>query len=143
MITVMKKKYLTIFLLISIIALHSGCKLNWNAKTNESMEIIVKGSSFTLAWDSGGPDIPNNPNSAVQYKVYYRNHGSYYWRLLMEIENSGSSECIINDEIMDYGVYDFAVSAVSEQGNESAFHSSLDSTANPFTGWYINWIGSN
>ena len=61
----------------------------------------------------------------------------------MEIENSGSSECIINDEIMDYGVYDFAVSAVSEQGNESAFHSSLDSTANPFTGWYINWIGSN
>ena len=112
------------------------------SRADEALEIVVKGSSFTLAWDPGGPDIPNNPNSAVQYKVFYRNHGSYYWRLLMEIESSGNPECFINSDIMDYGMYDFAVSAVSEQGSESALHSSLDSTANPFTGWYINWIGS-
>ena len=114
-----------------------------STRTDEALEIVVKGSSFTLAWDSGGPEIPNDPNRAVKYKVYYRVHGSYYWRLLMEIESTGSLECVIKNEYMDYGRYDFAVSAISEQGNESSFHSSLDKTANPFTGWYINWIGSN
>ena len=139
----MRQKYIIIIFFIFGIIPFFGCKLVLAARTDEALEIIVKGSSFTLAWDSGGPEIPNNPNRAVDYKVYYRAHGSYYWRFLMEVESTGSLECVITDKYIDYGRYDFAVSAVSEQGNESTFHSSLDRTANPFTGWYINWIGSN
>ena len=138
----MRGKYIITVLLIFCVIPFFGCKLLIGDSTNESLEIVVKGDSFTLAWDPGGPEIPNDPNRAVQYKVYYRVHGSYYWRFLMETESSGSPECVITDEEIDYGRYDFAVSAVNEQGSESAFHSSLDRTANPLTGWHINWIGS-
>lgn len=90
----------------------------------------------------GGSEIPNDPGRVVQYKVYYRVHGSYNWQFLMEVENSGSPECLVTSKDMDYGRYDFAVSAITEQQGVSALHSSLDRTADPFSGWYINWIGS-
>lgn len=138
----MRGKYLILVLIIVSIAAFPGCKLVIGTGTDQSLEIVVKGESFTLAWDPGGPEIPNDPNAVIQYNVYYRAHGSYYWRLLMEVVSSGNPECVITSEAMDYGRYDFAVSAVSKQGSESALHSSLDRTANPFTGWYINWIGS-
>lgn len=141
-IATMRKKYFTIFLSILIFSVFSGCKLGLIAKTSESLEIVVKGESFTLAWDPGGPEIPNDPNFVVRYNIYYRNHGSYYWRFLMKIESSGNPECLITDKEIDYGRYDFAVSAINEQGETSALHSSLDSSANPFSGWYINWLGS-
>lgn len=136
----MRGKYLILVLLVFSLTAFSSCKMVMG--TDESLEIVIKGSSFTLAWDPGGPEIPNDPNRAVRYNVYYRVHGSSSWYLLIKIESSGSPECLITNEYIDYGRYDFAVSAVSEQGSESAFHSSLDRTANPFCGWYINWIGS-
>ena len=138
----MRGKYIIKVLLIFCMIPFFGCKLVIGTGTDESLEIVVKGESFTLAWDPGGPEIPNDPNYVVQYNVYYRNHGSYYWRFLMETESSGNPECLITDKEIDYGRYDFAVSAVNEQGETSALHSSLDSSANPFSGWYINWIGS-
>lgn len=118
----------------------SGCNLAID--TNRPIEIVVKGDHFTLAWDAGGSEIPNDPGRVVQYKVYYRVHGSYNWQFLMEVENSGSPECLVTSKDMDYGRYDFAVSAITEQQGVSALHSSLDRTADPFSGWYINWIGS-
>ena len=136
----MRGKYLILVLLVFSLTAFSSCKMVMG--TDESLEIVVKGSSFTLAWDPGGPEIPNDPNFVVRYNVYYRVHGSYYWRFLMETESSGNPDCLITDNEMDYGRYDFAVSAVNEQGGTSSLHSSLDGTANPFCGWYINWIGS-
>lgn len=138
----MRVKYLIIVLLIFSTAAFLGCKLVIGTGTDESLEIVVKGESFTLAWDPGGSKIPNDPNSVVHYTVHYRNHGSVYWHFLMEIESSGSPECLITDELIDFGRYDFAVKAVGELGGVSTLHSSLDSTANPFCGWYINWVGS-
>ncbi len=110
--------------------------------TGSALEIVVKGDHFTLAWDQGKPEIPNDPGRIVAYNVYYRNHGSYNWYFLKKTEFSNNTECLITDKDMSYGIYDFAVSSISEQGNMSALHSSLDRTADPFCGWYINWIGT-
>jgi len=138
----MRGRLLKIVLIIFSIIIFTSCKMVIGTSIDESLEIVVKGNSFSFAWDPGVPEIPNDPNFVVRYNVYYRVHGSYFWRFLTDIKSTGSPECLITDELMDYGRYDFAVSAVNEQGETSTLHSSLDSTANPFCGWYINWIGS-
>ena len=127
-------------ILFSVLFLVTGCRLVIG--TSDALEIVVKGNQFTLAWDPGGPVIPNNPGRVAAYNVYYRDHGSYYWRYLATIEDPNNPECLITDKDIDYGVYDFAVSAVGADGGVSAFHSSLDRTADPICGWYINWIGT-
>lgn len=138
--TFMRRKYIIFVLLTLVLSSFFGCRLAMS--TDEPLEIVVKGNSFVLAWDPGRPDIPNDPNGAVRYKVYYRAHGSTDWRFLMEIESSTNPECRITEEDMNYGKYDLAVRAVNIQEQISELHSSLDSAANPFSGWYINWIGT-
>ncbi|NOY09120.1 MAG: fibronectin type III domain-containing protein [Spirochaetes bacterium] len=136
----MVSKYLRLLILLSAVAFFSGCKLP--ISTGGPMEIVVKGEQFTLAWDAGGPEIPDDPGRAVEYDVYYRAHGSVIWRLVANVKNKGKLEYVVSNKNIAYGRYDFAVSAVNKQGKESRLHSSLDRTAKPFCGWYINWIGS-
>lgn len=143
---IMIKKIFGIILILLCAVSFYGCKMIAGSDTiskDNSLEIIVKGKSFTLAWDSGGPEIPNDPNKTVQYNIYYRAHGLLYWNFLTTVKSKRNPDCQITNKILDYGRYDFAVKAVNGKGEESAFHSSLDATANPFTGWYVNWIGSN
>ena len=111
-------------------------------QVDDPLSILIQGDHFTLAWDDDFSSIAGNANRAVSYRVYYRPHGSYYWRFLDETVASGSPRLIISSEYLDFGIYDFGVSAINGSGSESSIHSSLDNTADPFCGWYINWIGS-
>lgn len=131
-------KILTAFCLLLIIT--DSCSLF--EATYDPMEIILKGESFSLSWNDESRRIPNNPRQAVSYRVYYRIHGTIYWRLIKEIEANGEPRITVTSEDLDHGVYDLGVSTIDVYGKESVIHSSLDNTADPFCGWYINWIGS-
>jgi hypothetical protein len=108
----------------------------------QPIEILVKGDTLTLAWDA--PEYAGSYAGSVveTYIVYYRTRGAAEWKELREVEAEVSPSLTITNEDLDYGYYEFAVSAVDNDENESPLHSSTDTTADPITGWYVNWIGS-
>jgi hypothetical protein len=125
--------------LIVFITLFSSCDimLPWTNVHNPGTEnpadprlIDVQRETFTLAWDP--------IQSADAYKLYYRNHGESAWIELDEISAVSGPEFAINTGILSYGTYEFAVSTVID-GVESDLHTSLDETADPSSGWFINW----
>lgn len=98
---------------------------------SDPSKITVQGESFTLSWDP--PE--NEPVSG--YKVYFRVHGETAWIELNET-NGNTQTYTVHYPDLDYGEYDFAVTSVHE-GDESDYHTSLDTTAMPESGWYLDW----
>lgn len=111
--------------------------------SDDPLEITVKGTHFSLEWDDDSWLVHDNPEKPAAYRVYYRNHGGSSWKALREIvASAGTTNLRVANTELEYGRYDFGVSALDGSGVESEIHSSLDTTANPVCGWYINWIGS-
>lgn len=142
------------FFLIVILAF-SGCALpfdfsgvNDGVDTDESGElppgdpgtgasataIPVSGGGFTIAWNAADGDVTG-------YEVYYRSHGGGDWVQLGSAPAIGNPTFHVTTGILTYGTYDFAVRAVLVNGETTEYHTSLDSTANPDEGWYVDWSG--
>jgi hypothetical protein len=119
-----------------------GC--NWLKRITfgESMQIIHKSAKLILAWDPPKTDITNSSTEVEVYQIYYREHGHSYWRLLGEVPASRHPEITVTHEQVGNGLFDFAVRAITVDGRASPLHSSLDTNANPISGWYVLWIGS-
>jgi len=102
-------------------------------KVGKRIEITEE--EFTIAWDyeyqNGFPD---------EYRMYYRHRGEDSWVLLSSVPSDSDPSFLISRDILAYGTYEFAVSSV-EAGNESDLHTSMDDTADPGTGWYVDWLG--
>jgi hypothetical protein len=94
-------------------------------------KISLQRDSFTLAWD------PPEGETVTGYKVYFRVHGETEWTELDQIAGDTPSYTVSYPEL-DYGEYDFAVTSI-HSGEESAYHTSLDTTAMPESGWYLDW----
>jgi hypothetical protein len=97
----------------------------------EAVALGVAGESFTLAWDPAGGDVTG-------YEVYYRPHGSDSWT---ELGTTGTTDTQfeVSSAILDYGTYEFAVAATIDGGGTTEYHTSLDATADPDSGWYLEW----
>ncbi len=120
----------------------SAC--NWLKRLTfgESMEILHKSSELTLAWDPPLADIPNRPTEVEKYQVYYREHGTLDWRFLGEAPASPHPEYTVEHRLLGDGQYDFAIRAITQSGQASLLHSSLDSSADPVCGWYVFWVNT-
>lgn len=94
----------------------------------------VTGENFTLAWDPSDGDVTG-------YEVYYRPHGDDTWT---ELGTTGASDTQfeVSSAILDYGTYEFAVAATIDGGGSTDYHTSLDATADPDSGWYLEWSSS-
>lgn len=119
----------------------SGCDWLKRLTLGESMQIVHKSDTLTLAWDPPATDIPDRPTEVEAYQVYCREHGTSYWRFLAEIPASRNPEYTIDHEYLGNGLYDFAVRAITVEGRASALHTSLDNSADPISGWHVFWIG--
>jgi hypothetical protein len=97
--------------------------------------ITVNGSSFRLLWDPG-ESHPVDP--VTHYRIYYRDHGTYLWSFLARTDGS-LEQFEVSTAVLDYGTYDFAVTAVSAAGRESMPLTSLCDDAYPQTGWFVEW----
>ncbi|MBB6479271.1 hypothetical protein [Spirochaeta isovalerica] len=128
--------YVFILVIFSII-LFSSCNVLFGNNTGP-FEISVYDESFLLSWDHNYNKLINDGLSDY-YRVYYREHGRLTWTFLSESSISDTPQLLISNSILDFGIYDFAVSYVDEKGFETEMHSSLDSTAKPAVGWYVNW----
>jgi hypothetical protein len=102
-------------------------------KVGKRIEITEE--EFTIAWDSDYQDgFPD------EYRMYYRHRGEESWVLLSSVPYGSDPSFLVSRDILAYGTYEFAVSSV-EAGNESDLHTSMDDTADPGTGWYVDWMG--
>ena len=100
----------------------------------EAVALGVAGESFTLAWDPASGDVTG-------YEVYYRPHGSDSWT---ELGTTGTTDTQfeVSSSILDYGTYEFAVAATIDGGGTTDYHTSLDATADPDSGWYLEWTAT-
>jgi len=119
-----------------------GCKWLKLITFGESMQILYKSSDLTLAWDPPLTDIPNRPTEVEKYQIYYREHGTSEWEILGDIPASSHPEYTVDHDLLGDGLYDFAIRAITQSGQASALHSSLDSNADPVSGWYVFWVNT-
>jgi len=101
-------------------------------KVGESYKQVIRTDrELTLEWDyfTGIP---------AQYNLYYRAHNTTTWQPLDSV-TSESALFILTFDRLGEGDWDFGVTAVDSNGNESKIHSSLDDSADPETGWFLTW----
>ena len=98
--------------------------------------IVLQSDHFTLAWD---PPV-EGASEIVEYNIYYRLHEESVgaWTFLDSISGDITSY-LVTTAVLNYGIYDFAVTSKDAGGNQSEIHSSLDSNASPTDGWYLDW----
>ncbi len=119
-----------------------GCKWLKLISFGESMQILHKSSQLTLAWDPPLTDIPNRPTEVETYQIYCREHGTSQWEILGEVPASTHPEYTVDHDLLGDGLYDFAIRAITQSGQASPLHSSLDSNADPVCGWYVFWVNT-
>lgn len=128
-------KNIKLFYFVAILPVFFACNLNVFEDPNQ---IVVNSDHITLSWDS--PDTSSQESSVTSYKIFYREHNTSKWSLLEEKTDLSDLSYRINHKDLGNGEYDFAVSAVYNNSAESNYHTSLDVTANPNTGWYVLWL---
>ena len=135
------KIYIFTLIIFSVCLFLIGC--GWPSFTpGEYIQILYKSPRLTLAWDPPLTDIPNMPTAVASYVVYYRDHGTFDWQVLDEILANENPQYTVEHEQLGDGLYDFAISAITVGGQVSPLHSSLDSSADPISGWYVFWVKS-
>jgi hypothetical protein len=136
MMTNMKRVSLQFWLLaILLFTMLSACALpNCTVflEAGKSEMVTVAADQVTLQWDP--------PPSAVDhYTVFFRVHGTPDWVTLADVPADPYPEYTVAHSVLGDGEFDFAVVAVDASDQWSAYHTSLDKTADPQTGWYVSW----
>ncbi len=108
----------------------------------ESRQIIHKAATLTLAWDPPFSDIHNSPDEVESYHIYYRPHGTSDWQLIGDVAAEKQPQFTIKHEDLGNGLFDFAIEAVIVSGSTSPMHTSLDSNADPMSGWHVFWLNT-
>lgn len=90
---------------------------------------------FTIAWD---PAASEPDDKIAYYRVHVHRRDTYAWVHLGDT-NGPVTTFDVTSQMLEPGRYEFAVTAVTESGLESDHHTSLDDTADPATGWYVDW----
>jgi hypothetical protein len=129
-------RWLLLVVSVALLSSISGCALynmecfykDTDKATGASI-LISSADSVTLAWDA--PE-----SGAAKYIVSCRVHGQNDWQ---ELGETVSTEYTIQYAVLGDGEFDFAIIAESDVGVRSVVHVSLDTTADPTTGWYLRW----
>jgi hypothetical protein len=99
----------------------------------DPLEVSSSAAEVTLAWDPP-------PSAIVLYRVLFRIHGTSSWYSLTDnLPAEPAPQFTVRHTDLDSGIFDFGVIAVNAEEAESSMHYSLESTAQPDTGWYLVW----
>ncbi len=94
-------------------------------------QIFTSAEMITLQWDPPAQEV-------TSYDVYYRVHDGAAWQVLGNVPAVPAPQLEVLHSAMGNGTFDFAVVAVNG-ASRSGYHTSLDSNADPTTGWYLEW----
>lgn len=121
---------LKFFIIFCSIVILAACPLDLKLPDDQIEMITIISEEVTLEWDD------TNSELSILYRIYYKAHEETDWIFLTE---TNLLYVKINNVLLDYGKWDFAVSAILNQV-ESELHTCFDDTATPSTGWYLNWL---
>ena len=95
--------------------------------------VSTSAGEVTLAWDPP-------PSAVASYRVLFRIHDTTDWYSLTdELPAEPVPQLTVQHGDVGSGIFDFGVIAVNAESAESALHMSLETTAQPDTGWYLVW----
>jgi hypothetical protein len=116
-------------------ALFCACVLpdfNAFAAAGKQEMVSIATDQLTLLWDPPAGSVDH-------YTVYFRIHGTSGWTSLGNAPADPVPQFTVAHSLLGDGEFDFAVTAVDAEDRMSSYHSSLDATAQPTSGWYIRW----
>ena len=96
--------------------------------------IVVDADSFVLAWED------DNPDAVSEYSIYYRVHGAEDWTILTSLAPDDELQLTIDESLLARGQWDFGILSTMDDGTDTTMHTSLENTAIPEAGWYLDWI---
>ena len=114
--------------------IQSSLNFDFSEINKVGQAVTVNNDSFTVAWENDA-----EASTIDEFRIYTREHGSQGWTLLDTIPGTEPLEFTVTTAILTKGNWDFAVSTLSDT-TESELHTSMDDTAIPTTGWYVEWI---
>ena len=95
--------------------------------------VSTSATEVTLAWD---PPL----SSVATYKLFFRIHDTSTWYSLADdLPADPAPQYTVQHSAVDNGIFDFGVVAVSAESAESRMHMSVETTAQPDTGWFLVW----
>lgn len=95
--------------------------------------VEVSGDQVTLAWDAP-------PSAVAAYKLFFRIHDTADWYTLADdLPAAPAPEYTVLHDDIGSGMFDFGVTARDAEANESSMHMSLQTSAQPDTGWFLIW----
>ena len=123
------------FLAVFSCALYNPASFVQNKSDPKAIPITAP--QITLQWDPPA----SGASSVASYVVSFRMHGASSWTTLATIPATATPSYVVPYSAVGAGSFDFGVVAVSSGGTNSPEHTSLDTTADPHSGWYLNWWG--
>jgi hypothetical protein len=100
---------------------------------DDPTEVQSASSQVTLGWDP--------PPSAVEaYKLFFRIHNTTDWYTLADdLPAVPAPEYTVLHADIGSGMFDFGVIARDAEAHESSMHMSLETSAQPDSGWFLIW----
>lgn len=98
----------------------------------DTIAVNTSAEQILLEWDPPAEEVSS-------YDVYIRTHGAASWQVLGSVSAAPAPEYAVLHSAVGNGEFDFAIVAMNGEGTRSTYHSSLDATAQPDTGWYLVW----
>ena len=96
-------------------------------------EVKSVSTEITLAWDPP-------PTPIQSYELFFRIHDAADWySLAAGLPDDPEPEYTVQHAAVGNGIFDFGVKAVNAEAVESSMHQSLETSAQPDTGWYLVW----
>ena len=108
-----------------------------NFPTDPFLQVITT-DSIIVRWDK-----PRDATQTVNgYELLYRVHGNGAWTTLKNQVAAKDSPWVVvyrSDIISSDSLFDFAVRALFQSGDQSQMNSSIDSLSSPSGGWFVKW----
>jgi hypothetical protein len=101
--------------------------------SDDPLGVTTSAAEVTLAWDPP-------PSSVATYKVFFRIHDTSTWYSLTDsLTADPAPQYTVQHSDVDNGIFDFGVVAVNAESAASSMHMSVETTAQPDTGWFLVW----
>ena len=132
---------IVVSLFFGLILFFSGCGSSGGPgdAVADPIMLFSSNNSIRLQWNEVTTTIDGQEAYISFYKVYYRQHGTTQWQWYDDAPGIQDPWIEIYNSDLGNGYWDFAVTAVDYNSQESSIHMSLDNSAIPTGGWYLLW----
>lgn len=125
--------------LIFLFVLLTSCELRLFWLGDPDTPLVGGTQVFTISEDNFVLEWSHNGINVDYFDVVYKGVEDTEWSSYDQTENAETQSLIIMRELLGPGQKVIAVRACNNEGIKSDFHTSLDSSAAPSSGWLVEF----